>query len=106
MAKAKVTVVKKLNNKDLYGENPPAAFDEVRITPECNKFNEGQEFVFDQPNNCPPDFCAWAYADIHRDIVHILFGGDYPWMKDRGVIITCCTDGLRPVIFKIERIED
>ncbi|MCK4693736.1 MAG: TIGR04076 family protein, partial [Anaerolineales bacterium] len=28
-----------------------------------------------------------------------------PWIKQSGTIITCCTDGLRPVIFKVERIE-
>jgi len=27
-------------------------------------------------------------------------------MKEKGVVISCCTDGLRPVIFKLERIED
>ena len=106
MAKVKITVVKKLNNKDLYGGNPPAAFDESVITSECSKFSVGQEFVVDAPNKCPPDFCSWAYADIQRDIVCILWGGDYFFMKDKGVAITCCTDGLRPVIFKIERMED
>ncbi|RLB26553.1 MAG: TIGR04076 family protein, partial [Deltaproteobacteria bacterium] len=30
----------------------------------------------------------------------------YPWLKQKGVAIACCTDGLRPVIFKLERIED
>jgi len=105
MAKVKITVIKKINNKDLYGENPPAAFDESGVTPECEQFRVGQEFVADG-HNCPPDFCNWAFADIQRDLVHILYGGYYPWMKEKGVAITCCTDGLRPVIFKIERIED
>ncbi len=105
MAKVKITVVKKLNNKELYGENPPAAFDEKRIEPECDRFEVGQEFIC-ETHNCPPDFCSWAFADIQRDLVHILFGGYYPWMKEKGVAITCCTDGLRPVIFKIERIEE
>ena len=27
------------------------------------------------------------------------------WMNDDKVMITCCNDGTRPVIFKIERIE-
>ena len=45
MAKVKITVIKKVNNKDLYGENPPAVFDENRITPECDRFDVGQEFV-------------------------------------------------------------
>ena len=105
MAKVKITVVKKVNNKDLYGENPPAVFDESKVTPECNRFELGQEFVVDN-HNCPPGFCNWAFADIQRDLVHILYGGYYPWMKEKGVAISCCTDGLRPVVFRLEKIED
>ena len=105
MAKAKITVVKRLNVKDLYGDNPPAEYDEDRITAACNRFEDGQEFIVDN-HNCPPGFCNWAYADIQRDLVHILYGGYFPWMKEKDVGIACCTDGLRPVIFKIERIED
>ena len=115
MAKIKITVVKKLNVKDIHGDNPPANINEDMLTPECHRFKVGQEFVLDTTKdasdpqswqNCPPGFCSWAFADIQRDISHILFGGSYPWIKDKGVIITCCTDGLRPVIFKVERIED
>ena len=32
-------------------------------------------------------------------------GGNYdPWVEE-GVAITCCTDGIRPVSFKLERID-
>lgn len=27
------------------------------------------------------------------------------WMRDERVMIACCNDGTRPVIFKIERID-
>ncbi len=27
------------------------------------------------------------------------------WMNQENVMITCCSDGTRPVIFKIERID-
>ena len=27
------------------------------------------------------------------------------WMRDDNAMITCCNDGTRPVIFKIERID-
>ena len=27
------------------------------------------------------------------------------WMKDENTMIACCSDGTRPVIFKIERID-
>jgi uncharacterized repeat protein (TIGR04076 family) len=28
------------------------------------------------------------------------------WTNDERVMISCCNDGVRPVIFKIERIDD
>ena len=105
MPTAKITVIKKVSTRDLFVENTPTPFDENLVTPECERFIVGQEFVVDN-HMCPHEFCNWAFADIQRDLVHVLYGGYYPWMKEKGVAITCCTDGLRPVIFKIERIEE
>jgi len=102
MAKVKITVVKKINNKDMFGDNPPA---ECTAAPECDKLEVGQEFISEE-GDYPPGFCAWAFADIQRDIIHLLFGGSYPWIKEKGVTLSSCTDGCRPVIFKLERIED
>ena len=34
-------------------------------------------------------------------------GGDFTlWMNDPEEMIVCCTDGVRSVVFKLERIED
>ena len=103
MAKVKITVVKKLNNKDLFGNNPPA---ECTAEPECHELEVGQEFMVEGLVKCPPGLCAWAFSDIYRDIAHLFLGGDYPWMKEKGAILSSCTDGCNPVIFKLERIED
>ena len=103
MAKVKITVVKKVNNKDMFGDNPPAEF---TSEPECDQLELGQEFIVEDLAKCPPGFCAWAFSDIYRDIVHLFLGADYPWMKERGVVLSSCTDGIRPVIFKLERVED
>jgi uncharacterized repeat protein (TIGR04076 family) len=103
MSKVKVTVVKKMDLRDIFGGKPPAKINQSLIKPQCDQFEEGQEFIMDL--KCPADFCSWAYADIQRDIVHVLMGGDYPWLEEKGAAISCCTDGLRPVIFKIERVE-
>ncbi len=33
-------------------------------------------------------------------------GGDFdPWVE-KGMQMTCCTDGIRPVSFKLERLEE
>ena len=102
MANVKITVVKKVNNKDMFGDNPPLGF---TCTPECSKLEVGQEFI-SEGGSCPPGMCAWAFADIQRDITHLRLGSDFPWIKEKGAVLSCCTDGARPVIFKLQRIED
>ena len=71
----------------------------------CDQFKDGQEFVTDQPWSVPQGFCTWAWADIRGDIQTVILGGDLPWMRERHVAISMCSDVFRPVIFKIERIE-
>jgi len=50
--------------------------------------------------------CAWAWADFNRDVEAIANESKLFWAKKPGAQIECCTDGLNPVIFKIERIEE
>ena len=69
----------------------------------CTRVNAGQVFVA-RDMQMPEGFCSWAWADIQRDVSHLALGGDYPWMKQKGTALACCTDGLRPVIFKLERV--
>ncbi len=101
MADIKITVVKKLDNKQLYGDNPPLEFTGQAV---CERFEVGQEFI-SKEGAYPEGFCSWAFADIQRDIIHLRLGGDFPWFKEKGAILSSCTDGARPVIFKLERIE-
>ena len=51
--------------------------------------------------------CSEAWDAFARYIYTGLQGGSIMrgWMKDENVMITCCSDGTRPVIFKIERID-
>ena len=102
--KVKVTVLKRLSPKDVFGDNVPP---EATLNPEdiCPRFTEGQEFVIEQAAIVPEGFCGWAYSDIQRDIIHLAFGGDFPWMKKQGFQIACCTDGMRPVIFQLESLD-
>lgn len=52
-------------------------------------------------------FCAEAWDAISRYIYTGLQGGSimHGWINDDRIMITCCNDGTRPVIFKIERID-
>ena len=74
------------------------------VTPECSRYKVGAEYI-SKALNMPEGFCAWAWADIQRDVAHLAMGGEFPWIKKKGSMVSCCTDGLRPVVFKLERIE-
>ena len=99
---------------------------------ECPCYNVGDEFVFERDGE-RDDFwhmglntltktsgnpeavaggpklphCSEAWDAISRYIYAGLQGGSIMkgWMKDENTMITCCSDGTRPVIFKIERID-
>jgi uncharacterized repeat protein (TIGR04076 family) len=53
-------------------------------------------------------FCSEAWDAISRYIYTGLQGGAimHGWTNDDHVMIACCSDGTRPVIFKIERIDE
>lgn len=52
-------------------------------------------------------FCGEAWDAISRYVYTALQGGSImrKWTNDDRMMITCCNDGTRPVIFKIERID-
>lgn len=51
--------------------------------------------------------CAEAWDCISRYIYSGLQGGAFMhnWTRDDRVMIACCNDGTRPVIFKLERLD-
>jgi uncharacterized repeat protein (TIGR04076 family) len=70
----------------------------------CPIFTVGQTFCVDEAGSCPPDFCGWAWADIQRDVTVLLFDGvPQPPMKNHNLMYSCCCEGIRPVVFKLER---
>ena len=99
----KITILKKLNPDIIFGKNLPA---KTNIMGECTTFKIGQTFLVDEEGRFPVGFCPWAWKDIFTVMTHLRFGSDFPWMLEKGVVITCCSDGFRPVIFKIERLEN
>lgn len=88
----------------------------------CPCFKQGDEFLFKrEPDR--DDFyhlgrgtrvsdggdwpCGEAWDAISRYIYTALQGGSimHAWTRDERLMIACCNDGTRPVIFKIERID-
>lgn len=52
-------------------------------------------------------FCSEAWDSISRYVYAALQGGSIMkgWTREEDTMITCCNDGVRPVIFKLERID-
>ena len=52
-------------------------------------------------------FCGEAWDAVSRYVYTALQGGAIMkgWTNDDRIMIACCNDGTRPVIFKIERID-
>ena len=100
--KLKITVLKKLNGEDIYGKKLP-------ITPKyplvCERFDEGEKFIVEDTGKMPEGFCPWAWDDLARIVMHLQLGGDFPWYEEKGMALISCTDAVRPVIFKLERLE-
>lgn len=80
----------------------------------CPCFEPGQEFLFDGDGfwhfgrDLDPKFpCSEAWDCISRYVYAALQGGSIMrgWTNDERMMISCCNDGTRPVIFKIERID-
>jgi len=96
----RITVVKRTLNKeeiDTYTEP-------YRGKPwdRCDIVHEGQQWVTD--GRMPEGFCSFAWADILQYVLVLARGGNFVGVSP-GTFVTCCTDGFRPVIFKVERIE-
>jgi len=100
MANARITVVKKAFHKDLIDEYLPHLSDQAEI---CPVFQVGQTFEIEGPFGAKPEgFCDWAWADIRKVVALIMMGAN----PTPGTEFTCCSDGLRPVTFRIQRIEE
>jgi uncharacterized repeat protein (TIGR04076 family) len=98
MKKIRITILKTTINNEYAGEYCS------EVVTKCPIFKEGAVFVIDKFEK-PEGFCVWAWQDLFYMIHTLWNGGSFdPWYKQKGVVIGCCTDGIRPVFFRIERI--
>lgn len=107
MPQCKVTVLKKLFHEELAKEFC------LKDTAICDCFEVGQEFTTKYPMKEPEGFpCSGAWANISNLVFVLMQGGSFgpssswQWMKDDRTMISCCADGVRPVVFKLELMEE
>jgi len=103
--KARITVIKKMANlrvreAHMAGYDP----DNPKHALPCMFLKDGQSW--DVASQAPDDFCHWAWADIHADLVMIQCGGNPGYIGPDHTMISSCCDGFNPVVFKIERLDE
>jgi len=101
MKKVKITVVKRVEHKDLMEkyENPIIHACEMKV---------GDSFISEN-GNIPKGFCESAWTNIYPFAFALSCGAaDFydGWMKDQNSAMISCNDGFRPVSFYLETVEN
>lgn len=104
--KCRITVLK----RECYQDLQQQYLAEPKSGP-CPYFYEGQEIMVDSDNffhMLEGRFCSEAWDCISRYVYAALQGGSIMrgWTNDEKMMITCCNDGTRPVVFKLERVDE
>ncbi|MBR4643200.1 MAG: TIGR04076 family protein [Selenomonadaceae bacterium] len=107
--KCKMTVIDKKVFDDLqekYLEDPKSGA--------CPFYEVGAEYIFERYGDEDTFWtqgkgahCSEAWDCFSRYVYTALQGGSIMrgWTNDEHMMIACCNDGTRPVIFKIERLD-
>ena len=107
--KCKLTVIDKKVFHDLqeqYLEDPKSGA--------CSFYEVGAEYLFERYGDEDTFWtqgkgahCSEAWDCFSRYVYTALQGGSIMrgWTNDEHMMIACCNDGTRPVIFKIERLD-
>ncbi len=102
MKRCRITVLKRHFDEELAKEYGSKGIGK------CPMLKEGQIFYADYAK--PDGFCDEAWKAIYQYVFALAHGsgqfyyGD--WIEKPGVAICSCNDGLRPVIFKVERTDE
>ena len=103
--RVKITIVRRFSPEEVFGAEIRKRSGEK--IPTCG-YKDGREFLvdFDEVGwEKPEGLCGHAWHDMFEDVMVLYYGGDYEHLEEPNVIYSSCTDGTRPVVFKIERIE-
>ena len=99
--KVKITVVKNFSPVDVFGEKFYKPSGDELVS--CG-FTKGDEYIVDETGNMPEGFCHHAWFGIYSKVNFVRFGGNYDDWAGDGIDYGVCPDGIRPVVFKIERL--
>ena len=102
MKKVKITVLEAKFYEDLV-----AQYGAPGLGP-CPYHYAGQEFI-SEGGKKPEGLCGGAWGPFEKYVFALASGADgfwETWIPERKISINACNDGLRPVIFKLEAIDE
>jgi len=103
MNNVKITVLK----REFYPDLADEFLSEGASVGACPIQSVGDVFVYVGDGEKPEGLCPWAWIDLYSAVKALASGGDKnDWYKDGGTRISCCTDGVRPVVYKLEMVRD
>jgi len=105
MATVRITVLKRTVNCEICEEFGDVSWKLRGGCEPCGTHEDGQQFV-SRRGEKPDGFCSWAWADIQRDVTMLRLGGARDWLKKPGTWLSACTDGMKPVVFLLERLRN
>ncbi len=100
LKKVKITVLKVTFNEELAREYAVPGY------PPCVVHSEGQVF-YSNGWQKPAGLCDYAWNSMRDFVLSAAQGGGYilgdgNWLRHENMAIVSCSDGIKPVIFKVE----
>lgn len=99
--KVKIMVLRCFRPEEVF-KDPPVKAKGEQVGP-CPVYEKGQIFYLEDDQR-PEGFCDHAWNSIWPYTLTLRHQGDFhEWYEEPSVCVVCCPDGLRPVVFKLER---
>ena len=102
--KIKITAIKQFSPKDIIGED--FIRENGQKIEKCGYGQEGRSWIMENDWSMPEGFCHHAFFGLYKNISVLRNEGNFSSWTGKDKIYTCCPDGIRPVVFLVERIED
>jgi uncharacterized repeat protein (TIGR04076 family) len=65
----------------------------------------GDKIVFYEGKSIKGNICYSALMVILPKVYAMAYGAEFPWSKNKDVIVNACPDAENPVVFEIRRIK-
>ena len=101
----RITVLRRFKPEEVFAEPPVKA----NMKAACSIFRDGQVFNVEGKRmveyRMPEGFCPWAWDTLFPWVMSLAIRADFStfYPDNPEAAILSCVDGVRPVIFKVER---